>query len=83
MFRLRLSRRAAEATTERRCDIRCDDHLLGRFLRRHLRLRGGVRARRRIQHPAVLDDLFDLRAIEGLVFEQGFRDRFELVPLEV
>src|SRR5437588_3110245 len=73
-----LGRSAAE---QGRRNIGRDHHLLGRFLRRHLLTGHRRRARWWIDQAAVLDDFLDLRAIERLVFEQRFRNDFQLVAV--
>jgi len=61
-------------------DLRGNNDLFGRFLGRHLWARRWC-ARRRIDQTPVLEDFFDLGSIERLVFQQGFRDRFEMVAV--
>ena len=73
-----LRRGAAQGAGQWRADIGGDDDLFGGFLGRHL-LGGRRGAGRRIDQTAVLENFFDLDAVEGLVFEEGFRDRFEMV----
>src|SRR4051794_15749770 len=61
--------RTAEGAWERRSHVGSHD-LLGRLVGQFL---SGRRAypRRRIDQTAVVDNLFDLRAVQGLVLEQG------------
>src|SRR5437588_3815176 len=73
-----LGRSAAE---QGRSNIGRDHHLLGRFLRRHLRTGHRRRAGWWIDQAAVLDDFLYLDSIEGLVFEQSFRDNFQFVAV--
>ena len=56
----RLGGGAAEGAGERRSDAGGDDDLLGRFFRLHLFAAAWGDSGRRIQHPAMLDDLLDL-----------------------
>src|SRR5205085_3595777 len=70
-----LSRSAAE---QGRSNIGRDHHLLGRLLRRHLLTGHRRSAGWWIDQAAMLNDFHALRAIERLVFEERFRNHFQL-----
>src|SRR4029450_4190367 len=72
--------RTAESAGEWWGDIGRDD-LLGRLVGGWFLGGGSPYGWRRIDQAAVVDDLFDLRAVEGLVFEQRFCDRLEFVAV--
>jgi hypothetical protein len=61
--------RAAQRSGQRWDHIRTHHDLARRFFRRHFFAGRRWRAAGRIQQPAVLDDLFDLRTIKRFIFE--------------
>src|SRR6185503_1192625 len=77
---LELGRSAAEGAGKRWGDVGSHD-LLGRFFGCRFLTGWPANAGRRIDQAAVVDDLFDLRAVQGLVFEQRFGDGFEFVAI--
>src|SRR4051794_35067274 len=56
----RLRRRATQGARERRSDVGGDYYLLGRFLRFHLFASARTDPGRRVEHPTMLDNVFDL-----------------------
>src|SRR4029077_7678200 len=77
----RLSGGAAEGAVGRRSDVGGDHHLFGRFLRLHLFAAARSDPRWWVEHAAMLDDIFDLRAIESFELEQRFSDNIKLVAI--
>src|SRR5687767_10140143 len=71
---------AAKSAGERRAHVGSDHDLLGRLLRRHLMI-GRRRSAGRIDQAAVLDDFFDLHAVESLKFKKRLGDYLKLVTM--
>src|SRR5437762_280864 len=77
----RLRGGAAEGAGERRSDVGGDDYLFGRFFRLHLFAAARGDPRWRVEHPTMLDDVFDLRTVEGLELKQRFGNDVQLVAI--
>src|SRR5882762_140459 len=75
-----LRRGAAEGAGERRGDVG-SDYLLGRFFWRWFFAWWPADAGWRIDQAAMLEDFFDLRAVQGLELEQRLCDGFECVSI--
>src|SRR5437660_12593397 len=73
--------RAAESAREWRGDVGRGYNLLGRFFGRHFLAGWGRCAGRRIDQAAVLDDFFELRAVERFKFEQRLCDYLEFIAI--
>src|SRR5438874_11215710 len=75
----RLRGGAAEGAGKRGSDVGGDDDLFGRFFRLHLFAAARGDPRWRVEHATMLDDVFDLRAVEGLELKQRFGNDVQLV----
>src|SRR5436190_2592745 len=73
--------RAPERAGEWWRDIWRGNNLLGRFFRRHFFTVRECGAAGRVYQAAVLDNFFNLRAIERLVLKQCFGDDLQLVAM--
>src|SRR5262245_23198686 len=71
---------APEGAGERRGDVGSDD-LFGWLVGGWFFSRGSSDRRGRINQASVIDDLFDLRAVQRLVLKQRFGDGFESVTI--
>src|SRR5436190_22276266 len=77
----RLRGGAAEGAGKRRSDVGGYDYLFGRFFRLHLFAAARGDPRWRVEHPTMLDDVFDLRTVEGLELKQRFGNDVQLVAI--
>src|SRR5436190_24369625 len=77
----RLRGGAAEGAGKRRSDVGSDDDLFGRFFRLHLFAAARGDPRWRVEHATMLDNVFDLRAVEGLELKQRFGNDVQLVAI--